>query len=587
MRDSEVPFDEVLASAQSDDSGPWARLDGEDVCPSCQTPEERRDVARRIVAAIEAAIARMAENGDEPTVPESGLIAYAMRLRDRLEVTDETVGGQSRPERSPAHTPDPDRRQLRVAMTAAFLTGHSLRIRIGEYDDVQTRLAGHFDGMGKQGWSIPSDHRLASGTYNSGGGFSSMLPLVIARRDGPDALTCTRTLLQDRPDNERSWLAEHADGWSMTPTSMRIDIYDLGMAVMNGTFSMSAPAEMSLHAVVRSVKQFVWLRTDPSAGILSPIASAFRSLAAETTEQFDVAIKAAAPHTIRRPWLAPFLDAAGASEDERGSFAEWGRLLWLHPVHLLEVEDSSEVEWNAREVAPPFHRAIDVPDGRFVSGIGWSAVVTGKAPTDTDVTMRLVELHWAYIALYMEIDRGLLALLNDARWERAISLAEMEADADRVFADYMRVMEARARVDSTLASLGGDEQTIWDTISDVTRFDALVAGVDRKVDTLKQIAERRVQQAAAAQARRTSAILSGLTALTVITVTVAVTTNFLGGRSDPVGHIELRVLFVASAVLASIGWYRAAHRERAQVRIEVAGGTSAIARLLRRMSRGR
>jgi cytochrome c553 len=93
----------------------------------------------------------------------------------------------------------------------------------------------------------------------------------------------------------------------------------------------------------------------------------------------------------------------------------------------------------------------------------------------------------------------------------------------------MRVMEARARLDSALASLGGDEFAIWETIADVTKFDALVDGVDRKVDALQRVAERRVQQAAATRARRTSTILSGLTALTVA---IALIDYLLGGRSD-------------------------------------------------------
>jgi hypothetical protein len=49
--------------------------------------------------------------------------------------------------------------------------------------------------------------------------------------------------------------------------------------------------------------------------------------------------------------------------------------------------------------------------------------------------LRITELHWAYIALYLEIDRGLLALLDDDRWYAPESLAELEQDADRVFGD--------------------------------------------------------------------------------------------------------------------------------------------------------
>jgi hypothetical protein len=343
---------------------------------------------------------------------------------------------------------------------------------------------------------------------------------------------------------------------------MRIDVYDLGMAVMNGTFTVCAPKDLDLRTIATVLKKVVWLKPDQS-GELSPIAATFRTLADETTRQFANAIAVAAPHTIRPPWLAPFLDAvAGSDQSEPPAPDDWGRLLWLHPVHLLEVDDCAQISESAAEIAPPFHRSVDIPDGRFVSGIGWSALVTDRQPTGIDVPLRLLELHWAYIALYMEIDRGLLALLDHDRSQQADTLAEMEDDADRVFTDYIRVMEARARVDSALASLGGDEQAIWDVIADVTKFDALVQGVDRKVEVLQRIAERRVQQATAARSRRTSAILSFLTALTIVTVTVALITNFLGSRSDHLGHLELRILIVAVALIASVGLYREAYRER-------------------------
>jgi len=389
-----------------------------------------------------------------------------------------------------------------------------------------------------------------------------MLPLIVARRDGPDALTRTLAILQDRPAAEHEWLAGHTKDWTITPASMRIDIYDLGVAVMNGTFTVRAPKRLDLGTIARVLKQVVWLRPDRS-GVCSPIVSTFRMLAEESAEQFARSIDAAAPQTVQQPWLAPFLSAlAQAHQSGEPPPNDWGRLLWLHPVHLLEVDDVGELATNATALAPPFHRTVDIPDGRLVSGIGWSALVTQRQPSGTDVPLRLVELHWAYIALYMEIDRGLLALLDQDRRSRTESLFDLEEDAERVFTDYIRVMEARARVDSALASLGGDEQAIWDVIADVTKFDALVQGVDRKVEVLQRVAERRVQQATAARSRRTSAILSFLTALTIVTVTVALITNFLGSRSDRFGHLDLRILIVAVALIASVGLYREAYRER-------------------------
>jgi hypothetical protein len=239
--------------------------------------------------------------------------------------------------------------------------------------------------------------------------------------------------------------------------------------------------------------------------------------------------------------------------------------LWMHPVHLLEVdEDPEQLAARALRLAPPFRRKFAIPDGQFVPGIGWSAIVTQPGSTAAEIPLGLIELHWAYIALYMEIDRGLLALLDDDRWQRFRALRELEEQADSVFADAMRVLKARARVDSALASLGGDEQAIWDVIADVTRFEALVQGVERKVDALQRLADRRVQQVAAVQARRTSAILSFLTALTVVTVSVTLLGSFIGSRSDALGHVWLRVVVVVLALLISIILYREAHRERAR-----------------------
>jgi hypothetical protein len=64
--------------------GPWATIDDQLVCFTCQTPEEQRDLARRIVDAIERQAAEVTAQGTDPPPPEPPLIAYAMELRERL-----------------------------------------------------------------------------------------------------------------------------------------------------------------------------------------------------------------------------------------------------------------------------------------------------------------------------------------------------------------------------------------------------------------------------------------------------------------------------------------------------------------------
>ena len=420
--------------------------------------------------------------------------------------------------------------------------------------------------LGGQGWSIDTENWRQDGTYSSGGGFTSMLPLVLAQRDGPAMLARAQATLRNRPNGEQAWLDKQTQGWDLTLRSLRIDVYDLGMAVMNGTFAVRSPAGLSLQAAALTLKSLTWLKPDRESGVHSPIAATFRELAVETAEQFATAIAHGAPHAVQEAWLSPFLEALHVNESTHGAQPrDWGRLLWLHPVHLLEVRDTSvPMAAVAAQLAPPFHRSVAIPGGLFVPGIGWSAIVTSAGTSEAWVPLRLTELHWAYIALYMEIDRGLLALLDDDRWYRPASLAKLERDADQVFADYMRVTEARARLDSALASLGGDELALWEVIADVQKFDALIDGVDRKVEALQRVAERRVQQAAASQAHRTSRILSFLTALTLVTVAVALIDNFLGTRTDLLGHIGLRVVIVIAALVAAIGVYRETYRDRSR-----------------------
>lgn len=473
-----------------------------------------------------------------------------MRLRER---------GQRE---APAWSTGPDqpstRRQSTVAVTAAFLTGAPLRVRISDYTRLRADLGEALGRIPGQGWSVDADGWHRQGSYRSGGGFADMLPLVLARRDGPDTLERTTQLLYDRPDDEHAWLSERAPGWTMTPTSARVDLYDLGMAVMNVSFQLDTPSELGLDAVARDLKRLVWLRPEDDGGVASPIASAFKSLAAETTHQYLRAVHRAAGDFVERPWLEPFLDAVPVQQ--RGSGHDWGRVLWLHPVHVITAD--RDLDHAAQLIAPTFHQTIDIPNGQFVSGIGWSAIISDPDGVDESVPLRLVELQWAAIALFMEIDRGLLAQLDNLRDGEPHTLAELEAEADSVFADHLRISHALARFESDLAGLGGDEQVIWDTIENVTKFGTIISGVQRKTQTLQQISERRVQLAAATRARRATAILSFLTALTVVTVTTALITIFLGSRSDRLGHLQWRVLIVSAALVASVGLYRAAFRER-------------------------
>lgn len=66
-------------------AAPWASIGGDDVCPECQSAEERRYAAQRVVAAIECEIERRRSAGLPSDPYEAALIAYAMASRGAAE----------------------------------------------------------------------------------------------------------------------------------------------------------------------------------------------------------------------------------------------------------------------------------------------------------------------------------------------------------------------------------------------------------------------------------------------------------------------------------------------------------------------
>jgi hypothetical protein len=209
----------------------------------------------------------------------------------------------------------------------------------------------------------------------------------------------------------------------------------------------------------------------------------------------------------------------------------------------------------ARQLAPAFRNTVKVEGGVFAAGVGWSAVALRSAAS-AEPPIALTQLHWAYYALYMVIDRSLNEVLNQSRWSERAPLNRLEDDAEAIFVDYRRIVNARARLDSYLNSRGGDRLAIWQAIARVQGFDAILDAVERKLGALEKLAERRVEQAVAAQARRTAKILGFLTVLTFITVTGGVIGVLFGSRSPGGLSVVVRaVLLVIALLCASVTFY--------------------------------
>jgi hypothetical protein len=267
-----------------------------------------------------------------------------------------------------------------------------------------------------------------------------------------------------------------------------------------------------------------------------------------TADQYGKAITTAAPDELRQAaWLSRAHDRRPGTDEE---VPERGRLLWLHPVHILQGTPDF-TRRTAEAMAPAFSKTIDLDGGVFVAGIGWSVVgVTQRNAENTPV--KLTKLHWAYYALYMEIDRGLLDILNEPRWRQGARLKDLETHANEVFADYARVVDARARLDSALNASGGDELTIWETISEVQKFDSLLKAVVRKLDALDKVAQRRIEQTTAVRNRHIGHLLGSLAVLGLVTLTTAIVGAVAGSISPGQWSVKMRLWLIVGAVVLAV-----------------------------------
>lgn len=453
-----------------------------------------------------------------------------------------------------------------MALTGPFLTGQPLQVRLGDYSNLQRRLGDEL-GRSSEGWDRDGIKWRGVESYGSGGGYTSLIPRVLIRRLGEPLALRLEELQRHRPEAERKWLAEATRGWTWKLRSLRIELYDFGVGVVNGTYDVSAPAWLSAAATRRTAEAVARLLNDPAVGVRSPVAASYDALTRETVSLFGDAVARCAEAELQESWLSAFhsvLPPEPGVEGSPGSPAAegWGRLLWLHPVFVFTSGpgvDARRLRRISRPFEATFSENIEHWHGVFAPGIDSSVIVLHEnIPKQKAPPMGLTELMWAYYALFMEIDRGLLAMLDSDKWQVSGSLAELEEDADRMFSVYIRVQEARARLDSALTDLAGGQVSIWNTIADVQKFDELVAGVERKVAALQRVAERRLEEASAARARRTGNVLSGLTALTVVTLVVTLMGYFIGMQSDPAGHTELRVaIVVLGFALAALVYRRA------------------------------
>jgi hypothetical protein len=449
-----------------------------------------------------------------------------------------------------------------------------LRVPIVGYERFQEDLCEHL--RAQSNWQVSGVRWRGVETYGGGGGYTNLVPLVLLRREGEDLQARLEVAQRERPETELRWFQRQLDGVGWKLQRLHIEIYDLGVGTITGVYEVKVPDGTSVLTTRRTIDSIGGLRQHADIPGRSPIAESYESLTQATVHDFSRAALHVAPQARQEPWLAPMLEALGetktgdtSKDGELSHSREWGRLLWLHQVTILTDSPDATAE-SLAAIGQPFTPAFfgEVPywHGMFMPGVDSSVVVLqGESPEGPNPPLHLTQLMWAYYALFMEMDRGLLASLDNDRWHTPESLRALEQDAERIFNIYTRVQEARARLDSALTELAGGQLSIWRGMTEVQKFDELISSVDAKVQLLQRIAERRVQEAAAARAQRASRILGGLTALTVVTVAVALMGNFIGTSSIGIS-IAWRLLIVVLAFALAVFLYLQAQREIAQTR---------------------
>lgn len=527
----------------------WSRFGGQLVCPRCQNAEERQEVKYRIIGAIEDEIDRRRRDGTSTDAYEAVWVNYAMGLREDL--TDQRRYGQSHLERPP-DTNDRGERTHCVAFTAAFFIRQAVAVHLDGYLAMQRHLAQ---------WLKPPQWRTeglepGGGTYAGpwGGGFSHALPLVIARREGADLLSILANNLRKCQSSIDGSERDEPE-LTLVPHRLEVEIYDLGVGVMSACIEVRSDPAAPLSEIARATKRMAGLRLVD--GVRSRLADDLARIAAGVEREYSEAVTASQIR-VRPDWISRESSSSlGLSaQSDAPESVDHGRLLWLHPVHLIQGSREA-LDTMAGELAPAFSQHMEVEGGVFEAGVGSSAVVVTSEWNAASSPLRLIKIHWAYYALYMAIDRGLLGIMHQERWNQDLPLWRLEHDAEKVFAAHLQIVDARARLDSHLASLGGDDFAIWETISDVQRFDALERAVEHKIEGLQKIAQRRVEQANAYRGRRTGDILGVLAVLTVVTVTGGAMLVLVGARTPPVLEFGGRLAFVIVALVlaAFIYWF--------------------------------
>ncbi len=468
--------------------------------------------------------------------------------------------------------------RFRVVLTGAFSTGTPVDVQVPEYAEFQHQLGEKLDGHGDgTTWNPKGVRWLEQPSYDEGGGgYSNLVPLVLIQREGTeltDDIACREKAawrrraeaLEDGDATGVETLGPEREGWEWELKRAFVQLFDLGVGVIVGVYDVRAPWGCSAARAAGRVREWSDLTRTDGKDVEWPIGATYEAAATESVKSFRRAV-AECKGRLPRPSLPESLTAPTAGE---GDTRERGRLKWLHPVFVLSPGPAA-LPRRARRRARPYRavhsQSVGFDGGLFVPGVKRSVMVLAEEQEEEDLfgattPIGLITLNWAYYALFMDIDRGLLRQLDDDRDDGSASFRELERGAVEAHRSYVRVAEAKARLDSALNGLGPAQVGLWEAIAGVTRFGLLIESVESKLEVMQTIAETRVQQAAADASQRSRRVLTVLSTLTLVTVAIALIGYVVGGQTDKSGHDTLRVAVVVGAAVVAVAAFLLAERE--------------------------
>ena len=103
------------------------------------------------------------------------------------------------------------------------------------------------------GWDYEGVKWRDVGSYDTGGGYRNLVPLVLVQRSGEALMAAVEEAHRQRPEAERAWFKELMHGWTWRLREFRIELYDLGVGVIRGVYEVVVPSVAS-----HFPGEFVW-----------------------------------------------------------------------------------------------------------------------------------------------------------------------------------------------------------------------------------------------------------------------------------------------------------------------------------------